>query len=124
MTNLDANVTMITGDSYYCYQLNLAAQLGYLENIPGDLCSSLPAIVNEPCGCTGMVEPGTPTESPVDTPVGITVAPAPVTDGEVVVTDTPVTEAAEPAPSGATSNGNFFLTFAAAVVTSFGWMMI
>lgn len=125
MTNLDANVTMITGDSYYCYQLNLAAQLGYLENIPGDLCSSLPAIVNEPCGCTGMVEPGTPTESPVDTPVGITVAPAPVTDGEVVVTDTPVTEAVpESAPSGATSNGNFFFTVAAAVVTTFGWMMI
>ncbi|OEU13845.1 hypothetical protein FRACYDRAFT_218919 [Fragilariopsis cylindrus CCMP1102] len=72
-----------------------------------------------------MAEPGTPTESPVDTTVGITVAPAPVTDGEVVVTDTPVTEAVqEPAPSGATSNGNFFLTVAAAVVTTFGWMMI
>jgi len=120
MTNLDANVTMITGDSYYCYQLNLAAQLGYLENIPGDLCNSLPAIVNEPCGCTGgMVEPETPIESPVDTPVE-----APVTE---VVADPPVT-AAEPAPapvpSGAAPNGNFFLTVAAAVVTTFGWMMI
>jgi len=125
MSNLDANVTMITGDSYYCYQLNLAAQLGYLENIPGDLCNSLPTIVNEPCGCTGMVEPGTQTESPVDTSVGTPAAPAPVTDVEVVVTDAPVTDAVpESAPSGATSNGNFFLTVAAAVVTTFGWMMI
>jgi len=52
MSQLDNNVTMVTGDSYFCWQLNLAAQVGYLTEMPGDLCNTLPALVNEPCGCS------------------------------------------------------------------------
>lgn len=38
---------------YYCYSLNTAALVGYLQEVPGDFCESLPALVSEPCGCTG-----------------------------------------------------------------------
>ncbi len=37
---------------YYCYALNTAALVGYLQEVPGDLCQTLPSLVNEPCGCT------------------------------------------------------------------------
>mmetsp|Transcript_55024 Transcript_55024/g.61475 ORF Transcript_55024/g.61475 Transcript_55024/m.61475 type:complete len:441 (+) Transcript_55024:91-1413(+) len=147
MTNLDANVTMITGDSYYCYQLNLAAQLGYLENIPGDLCNALPAMVNDPCGCEGGTETETPTVPVVvptitdgattEAPVS-TVAPTviPDTESAVVSTEAPAaldpantseSEPVEPASdpvSGTTPNNNYVLAVAAAVATTFGWIMI
>lgn len=55
MTNLETIVSVPTGELYYCYQLNLAAKFGYLQLVPGDLCSALPSIVSEPCGCTGGV---------------------------------------------------------------------
>jgi len=139
MTNLDANVTMITGDSYYCYQLNLAAQIGYLQNIPGDLCNALPAIVNDPCGCEGGTETETPTVpvvAPTITAEVKTEAPVatPDTEGTVVATETPVAsdpasipEPVEPAStpiSGATPNSNYVLAVATAVATAFGWTMI
>lgn len=55
MTNLETIVSVPTGEFYYCYQLNLAALFGYLQYVPGNLCSALPPIVSEPCGCTGGV---------------------------------------------------------------------
>ena len=56
MMNLYNNVTMITGEQYSCSQLNLAALMGYLQDVPGDLCNVLPSIVDEPCECTSLSE--------------------------------------------------------------------
>lgn len=53
MMNMYNSVTLLTGQSYSCNQLYLAASLGYLNEVPGDLCNALPAIVNVPCECTG-----------------------------------------------------------------------
>ena len=74
MTNLNINVSLETGEEYTCRELNLAAQLGYFQYIAGDLCNSLPARVNEPCGCTSGdqtsvaldSEDGPVTNSPLD----------------------------------------------------------
>lgn len=52
MMNVYNNITLITGEQYTCSQLNLAALMGYLQDVPGDLCTALPSIVNEPCECT------------------------------------------------------------------------
>lgn len=59
MLNPDNTVTL-AGAPYYCAQLGLAAQLGYLQDVPGDLCGALPEIVNEPCGCSGNVMTSSP----------------------------------------------------------------
>lgn len=121
MTNFDANVTMITGDSYLCYQLDLAAQLGYLQNIPGDLCSALPGIVAQPCGCKGGE-----TSTPVTAPTMTTVPEGTVTGGSVAPASTPtdVDPVPAPEPSGAAFNRNDVLAFGAAVLTSFRLMMV
>lgn len=130
MTNLDANVTMITGDSYYCYQLNLAAQLGYLEEIPGDLCSALPDIVAQPCGCEGGTT-ASPVAAPTMTVEETTEAPVSVTkdattDAPVAPVPAPVPETVDPVPApepSAAYSSNYVLAIAAAVVTSFRLMM-
>ena len=57
MMNMYNSVTLLTGQSYSCNQLYLAASLGYLNEVPGDLCNALPAIVNVPCECTGGETP-------------------------------------------------------------------
>lgn len=64
MQNLDNNVTLITGEQYQCFQLNLAALFGYLQDVPGDLCNTLPAIVNQPCECPGFDDVSTPLVDP------------------------------------------------------------
>merc|ERR1712232_1166975 len=136
MTNRDAEVTMSTGDVYFCYQLNLAGMLGYLTDIPGDLCNALPAIVDEPCGCEGGVETEPTTAAPLVAPTvtaeETTKAPVPVpdTDTAVVTTDAPTSSAPSPVPelvepepvvpeSGVTSSSNYVLVAAAVAVTTF-----
>jgi hypothetical protein len=55
MTNFNINVSLETGEEYTCYELDQLAQQGYLQKAlgdVGDVCNSLPARVNELCGCT------------------------------------------------------------------------
>lgn len=115
MSLVDNNVTMITGDVYQCWQLNLAAQAGYLQDMPGDLCNSLLEVVNEPCGC--VVPPAT--EVPEVTPTSDE-----DTNPEAAPTDAPMSST-EPneASDGATVKSGF--SFAAtALAATFSWMII
>lgn len=127
MEFLDNNVTMVTGDIYACWQLNLAAQAGYLRQFPGDLCSSLPVVVNEPCGCSsgGITTDGTTTvvtttEPPVAAP----------TSPEKAWTDPPVaspteTPKSDPSPTSDSTVVKSGFAFASAVLTTaFSWLMI
>lgn len=128
MGNLDNSVSMITGDTYYCYQLNLAAQLGYLADIPGDLCNSLPAIVNEPCGCFGGDGTAAPVTPTVPAPT-TAVAPTPTVPVEAPVkapTVAPADAVDTGAPTSAARNTsiNGFAIAAALATTVISWMMV
>mmetsp|Transcript_27469 Transcript_27469/g.75084 ORF Transcript_27469/g.75084 Transcript_27469/m.75084 type:complete len:408 (+) Transcript_27469:64-1287(+) len=116
MTLLDNNVTMITGDVYFCWQLNLAAQVGYLTALPGDLCNSLPAIVNEPCGCSDGLTTAPETDSSTTEQTGN------------AWTDPPIVPPVDSTPSDATSDSSVLHSASAlassALLSAFSWFMM
>lgn len=123
MTNLDSNVTLITGDSYYCYQLNLAGMLGYLQNIPGDLCNALPPIVEKPCGCQGGSETMTPVVDPTNAPVADTTnapvsSPVPAPIAEIKSDPDP-----EPESSGVPLANSYVFGVVTAAAATFQFML-
>jgi len=135
MMNLYNDVTMITGETYSCTQLNLAALMGYLQDVPGDLCNVLPGIVAGPCECSGTTtETPTPTigdetptdPEPIEDITDITKATS-ESDPDVTeeVVDETVDETIEGDTSGsaALSHGLDKFTFAAAMAAIF-WKMI
>jgi hypothetical protein len=89
MTNLENNVTITNGQVYNCRLLGTAALAGYFATVEPDLCTLLPSVVADPCGCTGgdtippigdnVTEAPTmtdfPSEMPVLAPVGIPSGP-------------------------------------------------
>lgn len=71
MTNTDVTVTLpITGDVETCGQIEFAALTGVFANSTDgvDLCQVLPALVNEPCGCSSMGGEGMMSGPPVAAP--------------------------------------------------------
>lgn len=120
MELLDNDVTMITGDIYQCWQLNLAAQVGYLQSMPGELCTSLPAIVNAPCGCNGGVSTAPPEPAPVEEDVKPEVQATQPTETPVA-SEVPV-EPVEASDSASVTSG---FAFAATVLAAtFSWIMV
>jgi hypothetical protein len=111
MNELYNEVTLISGDAFACWELNLAAQSGYFAGLPGDLCSALPELVAEPCECTPV-----PTEAPMIA----------VTDGEGEDVSETLTgdEASEPPASAAARTWASGMSLgAAAMATTFAWIM-
>jgi len=120
MTNLDNTVTMeLTGQAYYCYELNLAGLMGYLQNIPGDLCNTLPAMVSEPCGCPGTSPPVVPIFEEPDTVTSDEVDEA-LGDIEIPVENEPLDEAPESAAACSSNDG---FTIAAVMAFIFSHVM-
>lgn len=87
-------------EEYYCYALNTAALVGYLEEVPGNLCEALPALVTEPCGCSSEVSVGSGTG------------------------DALVPESSRSKSSATISSASAGLAIAAAAGSIFSWMMV
>mmetsp|Transcript_901 Transcript_901/g.2083 ORF Transcript_901/g.2083 Transcript_901/m.2083 type:complete len:420 (+) Transcript_901:122-1381(+) len=122
---LDNNVTMITNEVYPCWELNLAAQVGYLSNMPGDLCNSLPAIVNEPCGCNGGVTTAPPEPAPsmptVEEPSGAPIASE--VSGDITIASVPDPPTETPTVSSNSATVNLGFAFATTVLAAtFSWV--
>jgi hypothetical protein len=110
MMSLESSVQLVTGETYFCSQLNLAALMGELQGVPGDLCNALPAIVDGPCECMGgettiPVIEDTPEEAPTETEAASDDNPADVPDSAAALSSTGV------------------FTVAAGVASVFSWMM-
>jgi len=113
MMSLESSVQLVTGETYFCSQLNLAALMGYLQGVPGDLCNALPAIVDGPCECMGgettiPVTEDTPEEAPTETEAAPDDTPADVPDSAAAFSSTGVLTVA---------------TVGAGVASVFSWMM-
>lgn len=123
METPDNNVTMITDDVYACWQLNLAAKVGYLADMPGDLCINLPGIVNEPCGCNGGVTTAPPESTPdipntnVEEPSGAPVS-SEVSEDEPTIYDVPDPTTEQPTESSNSAAVNSGFAFAATVLAA------
>jgi hypothetical protein len=131
MMNLYNNVTMITGEEYSCSQLNLAALMGYLQDVPGDLCNVLPSLVNEPCECISVVEETSPPSVANETSTEITEEKDPAedaveTDGGLSEETDEVEEPTEYETSGGAglSQGLRKFDIAAATASVLSWILV
>lgn len=85
---------------YYCYSLNTAALVGYLQEVPGNLCETLPPLVTETCGCSEEVSVGSG------------------------VGDVTVPTSSQSKSSATISSASGGLAIAAAAGSIFSWMMV
>jgi len=125
MMNLDNQVTLITGEVYGCSQLNLIAAVGFLQDVPGDLCNALPAIVNAPCECTSGPKTSTPVVDPIseEAPIVTETDKDPVEIPVEVADDVSDQDVNETVASSAACSGIDGIIFAAAVASIFLWMV-
>jgi hypothetical protein len=113
MANLDTYVTFPTGDSAVCGAIEFASFTGYFA-LTGqeELCDLLPALVAEPCGCSGGADSNS-TSVPAPSPTAEGAEPtsppetsdfpvaAPSDEGSTETEAPTVTSGSAPAPSDA-----------------------
>ncbi|KAG7343469.1 hypothetical protein IV203_021414 [Nitzschia inconspicua] len=117
MTLRDNNITLPTGQTYACGVVEIAALAGYFTGTQQDMCTMLPPLVEDTCGCEGGTIDGTAAPSPADVDVDApsdTPAAAPVD-----VAPTPVEQPTQVSSATKSSMG----LVAATTVAAMGWVL-
>ncbi|KAG7372634.1 hypothetical protein IV203_018777 [Nitzschia inconspicua] len=117
MTLRDNNITLPTGQTYICELVEIAALAGYFTGSREEMCTMLPPLVEETCGCEGGTIDGTAAPSPADVDVDApsdTPAAAPVD-----VAPTPAEQPTQVSSAVKSSIGLAAATTAAAM----GWVL-
>lgn len=103
------NTVEYAGKEYFCYEVLLFGLMGYLKDQPGDMCTSLTPLVNEPCGCTAVEQTLIDADE----------------DGDVTIVNGPANDVGGGSSTSSATISSFIGGFAIAAAANsiFSWMM-
>jgi hypothetical protein len=120
VTNKEANLTFPTGEMYACGLVEISALAGIFYNAQPDLCTVLPPLIDDFCGCSGDANF---TFAPTDVPVP-TEAPAPTDVPDIPTGSGEDLPAATPEPTVSAAGANMVGASAVAAALVASWWAV